>query len=362
VSAPGNTDQPPGRDQWFYVLFLTDASGNTSAVSNRTGGTLDYLLGDVSNGAAACAGDNGVGTGDVSLLGAHYGMIVSGPADPHACLDVGPTVDRSTTARPAPDGRVQFEDLVLFSLNFTGLGAPVAVESRPGPGVSATNALALDVPVLPGVGESFALTVRASGSGDVHALSLDLGYDEAVVEMTGVDGGELLDRQGAQAVTLSPQAGRVDIALLGAGAGLAGEGVLARVWFRVKAAGQPAFTIRSADGRDGANRKLVLAGAQSPSPASNPVVTQLGYARPNPFTQAVSIGFSLAMRGPVEAAIYDVNGRCVRTLARGTIEAGEHTLTWDGRDERGAATAAGAYYLRLVTEQGRFTRVLTYLK
>ena len=196
----------------------------------------------------------------------------------------------------------------------------------------------------------------------MHALGLDLGYDEAVVEMTGVDGGELLDRQRARAVALSPQAGRVDIALLGAGAGLAGEGELARVWFRVKAAGAPLFTIRGADGRDGANRQLVVAGAQSPAPASGPVVTHLAYARPNPFTQAVSIAFSLATRGPVELAMYDVNGRCVRTLARGTIEAGEHTLTWDGRDDRGAAMAAGAYYLRLVTEQGRFTRVLTYLK
>jgi hypothetical protein len=361
VNAPGNTDLPPGRDYWYYVLFLTDGSGNTSAVSNRTDGTLDYVLGDVANGIADCAGDNTVGTGDVSLLGAHYGMIVSGSGDPHACLDVGPTVDGSTTARPTPDGMVGFEDLVLFSLNYTGFGAPAAVEPRQGPAAAEANAIELVAPALPGVGEAFTLTVRATGSGNVLALGLELGYDHSVVEMTGVGAGELLGRQQAQSVVLSPRAGRVDIALLGKGAGLAGDGELAQVWFRVKAKGAPGFTILEADARDGANRQVALAGLPLP-PRSASAVTQLGLARPNPFTQTVSVAFSLATRGPVDVALYATNGRRVRILARGVREAGESTLTWDGRDERGVPAAAGIYYLRLVTEQGRFTQRLTYLK
>jgi hypothetical protein len=359
VHASGSADQPPTRDYWYYVLFLTDAGENISAVSNRTNGTLDYVLGDVTNGTTACAGDNLVSTADVSLLGAHYGMTVSGGSDPYACLDVGPTTDHTPSARPTPDGVVEFEDLVLFALNYTGPGGPGPVASLvPAAG---EDALELQAPALPDVGESFVVTVRASGRGDVQALRVELGYDRSVVEMTGVEAGELLGRQTAQAVALTPRPGRVDVALLGKGAGLAGIGELVRVHFRVRAAGAPAFALTSADARDGANRPVDMAGSPPPPPAL-PVLTQLARAMPNPFTHEVSIAFGLAARGPAELAIYAVDGRRVRTLARGELAPGAYTRTWDGRDERGAAVAAGVYYARLVTAHGRFTRMVTYLK
>ena len=76
----------------------------------------------------------------------------------------------------------------------------------------------------------------------------------------------------------------------------------------------------------------------------------------------MSAAFSLAARGPVDVALYAVNGRRLRTLVRGVREAGEYSLTWDGRDDDGAPAPAGVYYLRMVTPQGRFTRMLTYLK
>ena len=362
VDAPGETDQPATRDYWYYVLFLADASGNTSAVSNRTGGTLDYLLGDVSDGSANCAGNNLVNTGDVSLLGNNYGTALSGPGDPLACLDVGPTSDRSVRGLPLADGEIEFEDLVVFALNYTGLGGPGPVAVATAARASDANALMLQVPPPPGVGEFFTVIVRASGRGDIAALALELGYDRSVVEMAGVEGGALLREQGAQALVLTPRPGRVDVALLGRGAGLAGDGELVRVRFRVLAAGAPALALAGVDARDGANRPVALDGAQTPAPRALPVVTGLWRSRPNPFTERVALGFSLAARGPAEVAVYAVDGRCVRTLARGEREPGEYTLAWDGRDERGEPVAAGVYYVRLVTAHGRFTRMVTYLK
>src|SRR5204862_4584153 len=86
-------------------------------VSAMTGGTLDYHLGDVSDGVTAGQGDNKVTTADVSLLGAHYGA--SGPAlAPYSYLDVGPTTDHSVNARPTTDGVADFEDLVMYALNY----------------------------------------------------------------------------------------------------------------------------------------------------------------------------------------------------------------------------------------------------
>jgi flagellar hook assembly protein FlgD len=48
-----------------------------------------------------------------------------------------------------------------------------------------------------------------------------------------------------------------------------------------------------------------------------------------------------------EAAIYDLTGRRLRTLHRGTLARGLTTLSWDGRDERGSELGAGVYLLRL---------------
>ena len=53
-------------------------------------------------------------------------------------------------------------------------------------------------------------------------------------------------------------------------------------------------------------------------------------------------------------AVYDASGRLVRTLARETLPAGDHTTIWDGRDDRGSRVGAGTYFVRL--EAGDATR------
>ena len=66
-----------------------------SAVSNQTGGTLNYHLGDVSSPLGGPGtGDNHVVTLDVSLLGANYGIPLC-TSDLANYLDVGPTTDFS---------------------------------------------------------------------------------------------------------------------------------------------------------------------------------------------------------------------------------------------------------------------------
>jgi hypothetical protein len=47
-----------------------------------------------------------------------------------------------------------------------------------------------------------------------------------------------------------------------------------------------------------------------------------------------------------EVVVYDVTGRRVRTIARGTYPAGERKATWDGRDEAGQLVSSGIYFIR----------------
>ena len=58
--------------------------------------------------------------------------------------------------------------------------------------------------------------------------------------------------------------------------------------------------------------------------------------------------------------IYNLTGqRVVRVLAADTRQAGEHRLTWDGRDEQGRAVATGVYVYRLeMGEEAVYRRML----
>lgn len=73
----------------------------------------------------------------------------------------------------------------------------------------------------------------------------------------------------------------------------------------------------------------------------------LELAGANPARGATALRFGLASAGRVNLALYDAGGRRVRTLASGALEAGEHAIAWDGRDDGGRTVAAGLYFARI---------------
>jgi hypothetical protein len=69
---------------------------------------------------------------------------------------------------------------------------------------------------------------------------------------------------------------------------------------------------------------------------------------PNPFNPETVISFQLPVTSNIKLAVYDITGRRVRALVQGRRNAGTHTVTWDGRDDRGQIVASGVYLYRLV--------------
>ena len=60
--------------------------------------------------------------------------------------------------------------------------------------------------------------------------------------------------------------------------------------------------------------------------------------------------------------IYDVTGRRVRILTRGSRKAGNYALRWDGLDDEGRRVASGVYLAQLVTPKlGILGACLAYL-
>jgi len=89
----------------------------------------------------------------------------------------------------------------------------------------------------------------------------------------------------------------------------------------------------------------------SQSFSKDPFVHQMASPRdfeirihPNPFNPSTQIHFYLPTENLVAVRIYDVNGRTVKELANGFRAAGEHSITWDGRDELGREVASGMYF------------------
>jgi len=81
---------------------------------------------------------------------------------------------------------------------------------------------------------------------------------------------------------------------------------------------------------------------------------------PNPGRGPATISVTLSGRPgdppvDVEIALYDVQGRVLRTLHRGPLARGTTPLAWNGRDGDGRVLGSGLYFLRLRSAVGGFT-------
>ncbi len=68
---------------------------------------------------------------------------------------------------------------------------------------------------------------------------------------------------------------------------------------------------------------------------------------PNPFNPQTSIKFSLDGTAATSLDVFNVSGRKVRTLLNHVLDAGEHTVLFDGRDDAGRELASGTYLAKL---------------
>jgi len=83
-----------------------------------------------------------------------------------------------------------------------------------------------------------------------------------------------------------------------------------------------------------------------PLPIVPALANMLGRPNPNPMNQCVDLPFAIARAGHIDLAVFDLQGRKVRTLKNGEDGVGQYRVHWDGRDDGGRSLGAGIYYLR----------------
>lgn len=82
-------------------------------------------------------------------------------------------------------------------------------------------------------------------------------------------------------------------------------------------------------------------------PSMQPARNSLSAPWPNPGASQIRLRYGLAEDSRITLAIYDLRGRRVREILQERRSAGDHVLTFDGRDQDGHPLAAGVYLLQL---------------
>ncbi len=95
---------------------------------------------------------------------------------------------------------------------------------------------------------------------------------------------------------------------------------------------------------------------------SLPASYQLGQNYPNPFNPATTIRFEIPSAGIARLTVYNLLGEELATLVDGLLQAGRHSVVWDGTDHAGRSVSSGVYFYRLTVSNGsgeqEFSRIL----
>ena len=110
--------------------------------------------------------------------------------------------------------------------------------------------------------------------------------------------------------------------------------------------------ILSPDGNPGP-----IAGLRDIAAAPQGIILYPGF--PNPFNSGTRIRFDLDQPQTVRMAIYNLNGQQLKILQDGVLEAGRHTLFWDGTGRSGTPLASALYLCRV--ESSQYTRTIKLL-
>ncbi len=93
-----------------------------------------------------------------------------------------------------------------------------------------------------------------------------------------------------------------------------------------------------------------------------PQITELQGNYPNPFNPETAIKYAVKENGPVNLKIYNLKGQLVKTLVNEQVNAGYHSVVWDGKDNFGTNVATGIYLYRLETKTYNQTKKMMLMK
>jgi len=342
------TYSPAQRDFYYFALFVEDLAGHySSAVVDSS---LSYWLGDVNT-----TPDGVVDASDIAILASAY-RARQGESYWNAKCDLAPTTDYRRLSRPIPDDVVNFEDLMVFAMNYES-SETNSLNEVVQSGEMARVLLTLSARRVSG---KLRVDIRLDhNSGLVQGLLIPIRYSSDL-KLVDVNRGAIWGDDNFFTAVQTTQQFEIHGAALGTGEAIAQSGIVATLYFTE--CGEDA-TVQFGDVVCRAvNNSIVELNfnytdvAEEELPAI-PDAFELQQNFPNPFNGLTTVRYELPSgEHHVRIGIYDVLGHHVKTLVEKPNQpAGYYQVSWDGRDESGRATTSGIYFYRLHTE--RETRV-----
>jgi hypothetical protein len=313
----------------YYEVFAVDIAGNYSDPAAANARATNYWLGDIDG----VPNDGLVNIADITDLASSYGLFDGDTGYSNLC-DAGPTDDWSRVGIPDTDNGIDFEDLMIFSMNY-GVVAPLPIFQQD----------ATEQPLFAWrmVGENVWALVLEQPCTDLKGVNLK----------SAMSAGSVLDIQ--PGALCSGQAGTVflrnidtngldaGLSLLGTDIIFIGSGELVRVTF---AEGVSLIDVEVL-ARSSANQPLNTDMESTDTADAMPMIYRMAQNYPNPFNPTTMISFDLPAAQDVKLAVFGPDGRKIVTLVSGSMPAGFHAVTWNGRDASGSQVASGIYFYRI---------------
>ncbi len=201
--------------------------------------------------------------------------------------------------------------------------------------------------------------VRVKNASDVMGVGLEINYDQRLfsvvsVEATGLASGFMT----AYNPNYAPGVLRIGMAGMRS---FGGNGTILRIRFE-KRSPLARLALGHLSIADATFNDMP---AQILSSENTPEATQVWaapVASPNPASGSTAISFGTAKATRVNISIYNVNGQLVQTLVDGQVEAGTHSVTWDGKDLNGSRVARGVYFCRMSSDNFGATEKIVLLQ
>jgi hypothetical protein len=331
TALPGDeafTDLFVPRGIYYYELFAQDSAGNYGPPLAENIRVMNYWLGDV----RPVGYDGYLDVADITALGTAFGT-GDGEGAYENEIDVGPTNDWSRLGFPLTDNLVDFEDLMIFAMNYSVVAPRPVIEG------------AVDYAMLSWyqIDETTWALGLLKPCSDLKALLLRAELPEGIeisIEMSA-----LLQHQGGVPVFLRNVDHKgldISMAAMGIDAVVQGEGEL----FRVKLNTPCDLSNVSLDARASNNRPLDFELEATEIPIL-PTSYAMAKNYPNPFNPKTTIRFDLPEAQHVKLMVFDTTGRRIASLIDDTMQAGFHSIMWNGRDDRGNQLASGVYFYRI---------------
>ena len=349
-----------------YTAFSVDWAGNASTAATVAQQDLstNYFLGDLGSGD----GEHLPGTGgydghvafvDLAWFSSLYFTTAASwnGTNNGAEADFAPTVANKTyvvynsLAIPDPDGVINFEDLMVFAINYMNTVPKITVPADR----QIAQQLAVEL-MKSSTNDMLTVTVRVANDGRaIKGVATTLNFDPAQLQFVDVVPGGLFgsEQQGLVLAKAENNKLQIDAAVLGIDRTIDFSGTLAVARFRILGAGQGDVTIDRAIVRNGENNEEIPVLNNNARPL--PTVFNLAQNYPNPFNPTTRIDYQVPATSLVTVDVYNVLGERVVTLVNEVKEQGYYTVVWDGRNASNQQVASGLYFYTM--RAGEFRNV-----